>query len=393
MDIQQLIISIISDVRYSDLLDILFISVFIYVILVLFKNTKAKLVLTGVLILSFVYLVSMQLNLVLTTSLLQAFFAVIILASIIIFQEEIRRFFEQIAIWSLNTKFKKNKDIKTHGREVEILAGTLADLAKHKIGALIVITRNSGLSDYIEGGEKLNGELSESLLKSIFDPHSIGHDGAVIVERNKVVMFGAHLPLSKNFSKLKNRGTRHAAALGLSEKTDAVCLVVSEERGSISVAKSGDLRQVDEGQLFSTLEVIFEELNPLFKKKSWFQFSGNKREKAAALVLSILLWFVIVHESKLVYKSFEIPVKHTSPPSGLTVKNLVPERLEVTFLGPRREFYFFNKNRVKVIIKIADNNPGKSKLNILESNIEFPKDITLENYQPKDVSIELSRIK
>lgn len=393
MDIQQLITAIISDVRYSDLLDIVFISVFIYVILVLFKNTKAKFVLTGVLILSFVYLVSTQLNLVLTTSLLQAFFAVILLALIIIFQEEIRRFFEQIAIWSLNPKFKRNNNIKTHGREVEILANTLADLAKHKIGALIVITGNSSLADYIEGGEKLNGELSESLLKSIFDPHSTGHDGAVVVNRSKVVMFGAHLPLSKNFSKLKNRGTRHAAALGLSEKTDAICLVVSEERGTVSIAKNGELRQVDEGEIVSTLEIIFEQFNPLLKKTSWFQFSGNITEKAVALVLSILLWFVIVHESKLVYKSFEIPIKHTSPPSGLTVNSLAPDKLEVTFLGPRREFYFFNKNRVKVIIKIADINPGKSKLNILESNIEFPKDITLENYQPKDVSIELSKSK
>lgn len=391
MDIKQLIAAVIKDVRYSDLLDILFISVFIYIILVLFKHSKARFVLTGVLILSFVYLVSLQLNLVLTTSLLQAFFAVILLALIIIFQGEIRRFFEQIAIWSLTPKFKKNRITKTRENEVEILANTLVDLAKQKIGALIVVPGNSNLTEYIEGGERLNGDLSESLLKSIFDPHSVGHDGAVIIDKNKVVMFGAHLPLSKNFAKLKNRGTRHAAALGLSEITDAICLVVSEERGSISIARNGDLQQMDEDQIVSILQEIFEDSNPL-KKTSWFQFSGNSREKAAAIVLSILLWFVIVHESKLVYKSFEIPIRHTSPPPGLKVDNLSPDKLEITFLGPRREFYFFNKNRVKVIIKIPDIDTGRIEMNILESNIEFPKDITLENFQPRDVKVEISKM-
>src|SRR3970282_1124630 len=86
--------------------------------------------------------------------------------------------------------------------------------------------------------------LSEPLLKRIFDPHSIGHDGAVIIENGKITMFSAHLPLSKNFQQLRYHCTRHAAALGLTEFTDALCLVVSEEQGAISVARNGILKQV-----------------------------------------------------------------------------------------------------------------------------------------------------
>lgn len=170
MDITQLIATVVNNVGYSDLLDILFISVFIYLILVFFKHSNAKLVLIGVLILSFVYLLSLQLNLVLTTSLLQAFFAVILLALIIIFQEEIRRFFEQIAIWSLKPKLKKSKTKKSNYNVVETLADTLVDLSKQKIGALIVIEGITNLINHTEGGHKLNGELSGSLLKSILIP-------------------------------------------------------------------------------------------------------------------------------------------------------------------------------------------------------------------------------
>ena len=114
-------------------------------------------------------------------------------------------------------------------------------MAKKRIGALIVLQGNDPLERHINGGTSLDGLVSEPLLESLFDPHSIGHDGAVIINGNRIAKFGCHLPLSINTSKYGNIGLRHTAALGLAERSDAICVVVSEEKGTISTGLSGNI--------------------------------------------------------------------------------------------------------------------------------------------------------
>lgn len=389
MKIVEILVDIVKEVRLSGFLDIAFIAVFIYSFLVLFKQSKARFIVTGIVIISVIYLIARVLDLVLTTSLLQAFFAVILLALIIIFQEEIRRFFEQIALWSLNPKLKSYKPTNPREKEIGILTDTLTDLANHKIGALIILKGNTSISDYLEGGELLEGRVSESLLKSIFDPHSVGHDGAVVIEKGIITMFATHLPLSKNFSQLRNRGTRHAAALGLSEVTDALCLVVSEERGAVSTARNGELRQIVTGELNVTLEKFYDEIYPPAKKTTRIDFSSNYKEKIIALVMAVLLWFVFVHESRPVYRNFEIPIQNVSLPAGLKVKSIDPETITATFLGPRRKFYFFSAGEVNLLLRVPDPQSGVEGVNITESDIKFPNDISLENIEPRRVMVQI----
>lgn len=393
MNLIEILVNIFKEIRLSGFLDIAFISVFIYVILILFKQSKARFILTGIVLLGIIYLVAQQLNLSLTTSLLRAFFAVIIIALIIIFQDEIRRFFEQIALWSLNSKLRAGTQISPNEREIDVLVETLSDLADHKIGALIVIEGKNPISEYLEGGQLLDGKLSEALLKSIFDPHSAGHDGAVTIENGKIILFAAHLPLSTNFSQLKNRGTRHAAALGLSEVTDALCLVVSEERGVISIAKGGMLKQIGSEQLKIILRDFYDQKFPSVKKMPAIHFRSNSKEKIISLAVAVLLWFVFVHESRLVYRSFEVPVHVSIPKSNLEIENIEPEIVNITLLGPRREFYFFKANQVDLLLKIAEPQPGLEYLEISESDLDFPEDLSLENIAPKSVSIEIDRKK
>ena len=230
-------IEIFKEVGIAGLFDIAFMTILVYTIVIFFKRTKAASVLAGILIIGILYLLSRQFNWVLTASLFQQFFAVILIVIVVIFQEELRRFFEQVAVWSLkDRKLGRRKLIRMTRKEVEILVRTATDFAREKIGALIVIKGKDTIVRHLEGGIDLNGELSEVILKSIFDPASPGHDGAIVIENGKVMQFGCQLPLSKDFQKLHRTGTRHAAALGLAELTDALCLVVSEERGTISVA-------------------------------------------------------------------------------------------------------------------------------------------------------------
>ena len=187
-----------------------------------------------------------------------------------------------------------------------------------------------------------------------------------------------------------NKGTRHAAALGLSEINDALCLVVSEERGTISVARNGELREVGPEQLSLILEKFYSEVNPIKKRRHFFTFfTKNFKEKAIAIFMAVALWFVFVHESKLVYRTYSVPVKYTTLPAELAVEDIKPDRVKVTFLGPRRAFYFFNEKEVEIFLKIPEARKGLKTVDISESSLKFPKDISLENIEPRRVLVRI----
>ncbi len=276
-----------------DVLDMLLVGSLIYALLLWFKRTKAAFVALGLFLMIVVYVIALFAGMYMTIRLFQGFFAVFIVAVIVIFQEEIRSAFERLAVLSLTGG--RVKAAPSH-RQVEILVRSLGDLARDRIGALVVLRGLDPLDRHVEGGWDLHGELSEALIKSIFDSHSLGHDGAFVVEEGRVSRFGVQLPLSKDFSKITNMGTRHAAALGLSERCDALCLVVSEEHGTISVARRGDLR------VLSGLEELQDEigmfLNRLMPDPSRGVvvgfFTENWREKLGAAAASIILWFLFV---------------------------------------------------------------------------------------------------
>ncbi len=280
-------------VTIPDALDMLLVGLLIYALLVWFKRTKTAFVAMGLLVFMGVYTFARLTGMFMTTYIFQGFFAIFIIAIVIIFQEELRTMFERIAVWSLAAGGAKQAAAP---EQVEMLVRSLSDLAREKTGALVVVRGRDPLDRHVEGGWDLHGELSEALIKSIFDSHSLGHDGAVIIEGGRVTRFGSHLPLSKEFGKITHLGTRHTAALGLSERTDALCLVVSEERGVMSVARRGELKEIANLQdMQKDLVDFFAESAPThpdsFIQHFW---QHNMREKALATALSILLWLFFI---------------------------------------------------------------------------------------------------
>lgn len=372
-------------------LDILIMSLLLYSVLVWFKKTKAAFVLTGILIIAGVYLVARELNLYLTAQVFQAFFAVILVAMIVIFQEELRQFFEQVAVWSFNRG--QQKDSRRLSRpEVEVLVNALADLSRQRIGALIVVRGRDLVMRHLVGGVDLDGRVSEPLLKSIFDPHSIGHDGAVIIDRGRISRFSCQLPLSKSLRTIGPVGTRHAAALGLAELTDALCLVVSEERGSISVARAGKLEEItDPEALKQTIDLFYQEITPVEPgRRSWQDFfKKNSREKVIALGMALALWFVVVHGSKPVYRTYTVPVKYSVLPSTLAVRALTPKEVDVRLSGPRRAFYFFSAGKIRLFLKLWNLERGFHKIKINRSDLSFPKSLVLEGIEPPALRVYL----
>jgi uncharacterized protein (TIGR00159 family) len=276
-----------------DVLDMMLVGSLIYGLLLWFKRTRAAFVALGLLLLAVVYTIAFLAGMYMTVRIFQGFFAVFIVAVIIIFQEEIRSVFERIAVWSLTGGVLKSAP--TH-RQVEILVRSLGDLARDHIGALVVLRGLDPLDRHVSGGWDLNGDLSEALIKSIFDSHSLGHDGAFIIEEGRVSRFGVQLPLSKDLGRITNLGTRHSAALGLAERTDALILIVSEEHGTVSIAQRGELKTVaDLEDLQDVIEVFLIKLMPDNAQNPLLRFfTENWREKLSAAAVSILLWFFFV---------------------------------------------------------------------------------------------------
>jgi uncharacterized protein (TIGR00159 family) len=283
-----------SLVRPADMMDMAVVALLIYALLVWFKKTRTAFVVQGLLVLIGVYAMARVMEMYMTTLIFQGFFAIFIIAVVVIFQEELRSIFERIAVWSISRPRPPSGP-----QEPDILARVLSDLARDKVGALIVMRGRDPLDRHLEGGWDLHGELSEALIGSIFDSHSLGHDGAMIIEDGRVTKFGVHLPLSKDFGKITHMGLRHTAALGLCERTDALCLVVSQERGQISVGRRAQLTPIENLQdLHRILKDFLMEIAPRTPKQGFLAFfTHNTREKGLALGVSALLWWFFVGNS------------------------------------------------------------------------------------------------
>lgn len=241
----------------TDFVDIIATSVLIYYFLLLIRGTRAVQILTGVIVLLALLGIANVLHLLLLGSILNL---VVIGAAVtlpIVFQPELRRVLEQLGRGDFfrSSEGEQHGTARTDDKIMAMLAKAAFLLSRNKYGALIVIEQHTGLKEFVESGTTLNAMLSPELLLSIFVPRSPMHDGAAIVREGIVEAAGCFLPLAEQSLTERRLGTRHRAALGLSEQTDAVVIVVSEESGGISVAREGRLSRPieDETRLFRLL--------------------------------------------------------------------------------------------------------------------------------------------
>ncbi|MFT8873070.1 MAG: diadenylate cyclase CdaA [Sporolactobacillus sp.] len=241
----------------TDIVDILIVTYLIYKIILVIRGTKAIQLAKGIMVIIAAWFLSSLFQLrtlewILNNAITYGLFAIMI-----IFQPELRRVLEQLG----RGRFFSRSSLveEQHKQMIDALVKATTYMAKRRIGALISIERKTGLNDYIETGIPLNAHLTSQLLINIFIPNTPLHDGAVIIRENEVVAAACYLPLSESPFISKELGTRHRAAVGVSEVTDALTIVVSEETGGITVTKNGKLvRNMSSEQLEGTLN---KELN------------------------------------------------------------------------------------------------------------------------------------
>ncbi|GAB4346819.1 MAG: diadenylate cyclase CdaA [Candidatus Abyssubacteria bacterium] len=382
----QFLSELLQTFRIADFFDIALISVMIYVLLIWFEATASRFVLMGILLLGLVYLIARFFNMYLSAMVLRAFFAILIIAMVVIFQEELRLFFERISLW---TAIRTRSEKFIGPPEIDVLTRTLAEFARDRIGALVVLRGKDPLDRHLEGGIELDGLVSEALLKSIFDPHSLGHDGAVVIERGRVRKFACRLPLSSDVRKIGNLGTRHSAALGLAERSDALCLVVSEERGVISIARDEKLREIkDPARLQAAIERFYVEKFPVGDRKKWQEWvRENSRQKAVAIVLSCMLWFFFVYQTGTVRRDFIIPIEYRNLASNWIIEEPKPKQVTVTLLGRARAFDLLDAATLKATLDMANIKEGTQQISLTRDMVRRPSSLTVVEIVPETVTL------
>ncbi|WP_243388300.1 diadenylate cyclase CdaA [Bacillus kexueae] len=226
----------------GDIIDILLVWYVIYKLIMVIRGTKAVQLLKGITVIIVVRILSQYLGLNTLQWLMDQALTWGFLAIIIIFQPELRRALEQLGRGRIFSRGVVQED-EEHSKMVEAITKATEYMAKRRIGALVTIERETGMGDYIETGIPLNANISSELLINIFIPNTPLHDGAVIIQNDQVAAAACYLPLSESPFISKELGTRHRAAVGISEVTDSLTLVVSEETGSISLTKNGELHR------------------------------------------------------------------------------------------------------------------------------------------------------
>jgi diadenylate cyclase len=226
----------------ANIVDIILVWYVIYKLINLIKGTKAVQLMKGIFVILLVKFISDKLGFNTLSWIMENVITWGFLAIIIIFQPELRRALEQLGRGKFFSRSGTQEEDEQE-KVVEAIVKATEYMAKRRIGALISIERETGLSDYIETGILLNSKISSELLINIFIPNTPLHDGAVIIQKNLVAAAACYLPLSESPFISKELGTRHRAALGISEVTDSVTVIVSEETGNISLTKNGELHR------------------------------------------------------------------------------------------------------------------------------------------------------
>lgn len=252
----------ISSFRLLDVVDILLVAFFLYKLLILIRNTRAVALIKGLIFLGVITILSSSrfLNLHVINWLLQQGMMVIMVALPVVFQPELRRALEQIGRGRLFRTSDQIMNDEEWDRLIDEIIAITESLSKTHTGALIVFEREVGLNDYIDTGISIDGIVSRELLGNIFIPNTPLHDGAVIIRRNRVMAAGCLLPLTRDRSLSTELGTRHRAAIGISELADAVVVVVSEETGAVSYTYGGHIyRHLDGQALRNTLNAFLKQ--------------------------------------------------------------------------------------------------------------------------------------
>lgn len=383
-------IRLLNSIDLFDAADILIVSVCLYPFIRWLQATSLRGLAIGAAVAGLVYAIAIQFDLYLTTVLFQFAFAIATVVAVVVFQDDIRR---AVALTRMTRRWWKRGQTSARHSEIDTIVTSAFNLAGRGQGALIVLPGAEPLALHIDGGVELQGRLSSALLDSLFDPHSDGHDGAVIIRDGLVTHFAAHLPLSDNPEKSATLGTRHRSALGLSERSDVLVVIVSEERRQVSIALHGTLqRDVARSQLTEAIQshvASFQQTRVKSRHSRFLSFVfRHPRSKLLAVMIACLGWLLMASDRDVVQRMFVLPIVYRNVPAKMELPESIPTEARVTFSASERAFQFIAPSALKVSVDLREASAGKEIFTLTESCVRHPSSLSVYRIEPRTIQLQ-----
>jgi uncharacterized protein (TIGR00159 family) len=378
------IIFLISSLRWQDIVDISLVSYILFRFYVLFRGTNAFRVLIGMTMLWFFQQVAVSMGLIVTSWVVQGIVALGAFIIIVIFRNEIRSVLQashlKAILWDVSSKAVVST--------IEIIVQSVYDMGLRKCGALIVFPGKDDVAEVVQSGIPWKGEISKEMILSVFWPDNPVHDGAAIIQGDQIIQVSAILPLSRRDDLPTYYGTRHRAALGLAEATDALIIAVSEERGDVVVARGGTLKVVKQKR---KLEQILRQHKGVASKKGR-ELIKEKLMVAAAALFSVIfitgVWFSVSRGGDTLL-TFESPVVYLNRDPSMEIVQTSVNTVSLELEGSGALIKSIKPDQVQVKLDLTQSKVGPNSFSITRESISLPPGIILKGVTPTVVEVDL----
>ncbi|MGD2127595.1 MAG: diadenylate cyclase [Desulfobacteraceae bacterium] len=373
-----------SSIRWQDVFDIALSGYLLFRLYVLFRGTNVFRILIGIALLWFFQRISVSLGLIVTSWAIQGITAVAALIIIVVFRNEIRSVLQARNLKSIFWGFPRS----AARTPIEIIVESVFELARKGVGALIVLPGNEDLTEAAHSGIPWQGVVSREMILSIFWHDNPVHDGAAIVQGDQVTEVGVVLPLSHREDLPSDYGTRHRAAAGLAESTDALVIIVSEERKRVSVAKGTNIQVVRGREKLS--EILEEHVG--ISSKQWGRIRKEKLELGIAALVSFIfisgVWFSFA-KGRHTRITLDIPIEYTNRNSEMEILSTSTNAVTLELSGSGTLLRSLRPEQVKVMLDLSKGVVGNNTLNITPDNVSLPPGVFLKDIKTETVRVAL----
>jgi len=374
-------------IRWQDVIDILLNTYILFRLYVLFRGSQVMRVMTGLAFLYVFQRVATEVGLIVTSWAMQGILAAAALIIVIVFRNEIRSVLQaqnlRAILWGVPGK--------TSATPVDILTESVHELARRRTGALIILPGREDLKDLVQGGVEWQGLLSREMLLSIFHGGNPVHDGAVVIEGRRVTRVGTILPLSQRQDLPQRFGTRHRAALGLAQNSDAAVIVVSEETGNIVLAKGHEIIDIHDSQVLR--HHLRRHLGIVPEPEKGFKRETVKLSAAALICLVCItgIWFSFTRGMETL-TAMQVPVKFTNRAAGLEIFDTSASMVNLYLSGAGALVKNMGPDQVRVSVDLGRAETGTNTFNLSSSNVTLPPGIRLNRIEPAVLNVTLDKL-
>jgi uncharacterized protein (TIGR00159 family) len=373
-------------IRWQSAADFVVLAAAIYVLLKWAKQARAVRIALAILGLNAGALLARNYDLTITSWVLSTAGLLAVAVLLVVFQPELRHTFMNLDV-VMRSGWRRRGTVEPARRA---LAEAAFNLAGQRIGALIVLVRRASIAELIQGGTRLGAEVSRELLEAIFQKTSPLHDGAAIVEGNTITQAGAVLPLTHRSDVPEFYGTRHRAAMGLADRTDALVIAVSEERGTVTLLEDGRPREIaGPTQLADLLSRLETQLAVSRLTRLRLAITGNLRLKLAALGIAAAIWGLALYTAGTTVRTVTVPVVFSNVPAGMNIGSQSAFEVDVQLRGNPLSMAAASLSRLVATVDLSGGNPGLRTVNIRGRDLALPPGIHFERASPASVSVRL----